>query len=44
MEIQPIPEVDTIEYRIPVPLIKDSFRTIHTRGEGFDEVEEEERE
>lgn len=44
MEIQPIPEVDQIEYRIPIPLIKDSFSQIHTRGEGFDDIEEEQRE
>ena len=41
MEIEPIPEVEQIEYKIPMPLMRDEFKLKHTRGEGFSKKEKE---
>lgn len=35
MEVDPIPEVDEIEYKIPSPVIRDAFDLNHERGEGY---------
>ena len=42
MKIEPIPEVEHLELKLPVKLMRDYFSFSHERGQGYSKREQQE--